>query len=89
MIRVMLEQESDALIVPNPAIADNDQGEKIVRLQQGDAWIDQVVELGIADDANTVILSGLQEGDVIKGLYINDVSMQNAGIGQDSEEYYG
>lgn len=80
MIRVMLEQERDVLVVPNPALADNDQGEKIVRLQQGDAWIDQVVELGISDDANTVVLSGLQEGDVIKGLYINDISMENAGV---------
>lgn len=80
MIKVMLEQERDVLVVPNPALADNDQGEKIVRLQQGDAWIDQVVELGISDDANTVVLSGLQEGDVIKGLYINDISMENAGV---------
>lgn len=80
MIKVMLEQEGDVLVVPNPALADNDQGEKIVRLQQGDAWIDQVVELGISDDANTVVLSGLQEGDVIKGLYINDISMENAGV---------
>ncbi|MBB1543792.1 MAG: HlyD family efflux transporter periplasmic adaptor subunit [candidate division SR1 bacterium] len=80
-VKVTLEQATDAIIVPSPAIADNVNGEKIVRLKKGDQRVDQVVEIGISDDANTQILSGLKVGDVIKGLYINDISMQNAGIG--------
>lgn len=80
-VKVTLEQVTDAIIVPSPAIADNVNGEKIVRLKKWDQRVDQVVEIGISDDANTQILSGLKVGDVIKGLYINDISMQNAGIG--------
>lgn len=80
-VKVTLEQVTDTIIVPSPAIADNVNGEKIVRLKKWDQRIDQVVEIGISDDANTQILSGLKVGDVIKGLYINDISMQNAGIG--------
>ena len=80
-VKVTLEQATDTIIVPSPAIADNVNGEKIVRLKKWDQRIDQVVEIGISDDANTQILSGLKVGDVIKGLYINDISMQNAGIG--------
>ena len=80
-VKVTLEQATDAIIVPSPAIADNVNGEKIVRLKKWDQRVDQVVEIGISDDANTQILSGLKVGDVIKGLYINDISMQNAGIG--------
>lgn len=80
-VKVTLEQATDTIIVPSPAIADNVNGEKIVRLKKWDQRIDQVVEIGISDAANTQILSGLKVGDVIKGLYINDISMQNAGIG--------
>lgn len=80
-VKVTLEQATDTIIVPSPAIADNVNGEKIVRLKKWDQRVDQVVEIGILDDANTQILSGLKVGDVIKGLYINDISMQNAGIG--------
>ncbi len=80
-VKVTLEQATDMIIVPSPAIADNVNGEKIVRLKKWDQRVDQVVEIGISDDANTQILSGLKVGDVIKGLYINDISMQNAGIG--------
>ena len=79
-VKVTLEQVTDTIIVPSPAIADNVNGEKIVRLKKWDQRVDQVVEIGISDDANTQILSGLKVGDVIKGLYINDISMQNAGI---------
>ena len=80
-VKVTLEQATDTIIVPSPAIADNVNGEKIVRLKKWDQRVDQVVEIGISDDANTQILSGLKVGDVSKGLYINDISMQNAGIG--------
>lgn len=79
-VKVTLEEAKDVVIVPSPAIADSKNGEKIVKLKKGEQWIDQVVEIGLVDDANTEILSGLTVGDTIKGLYINDVSMQNAGV---------
>lgn len=85
-IRVILWEEKNAIIAPNAAIADNDQGEKIVRLQKDGGWIDQVVEIWLSDDANTVVLSGLKVGDVIKGLYINETSLQNMGVGPQDEE---
>lgn len=44
-IKVILNSVTDAIIVPNPALADSKSGEKIVRLQKGDQWIDQVVEV--------------------------------------------
>lgn len=88
-IKVILDQELGALVVPNPAIAENENGEKIVRLQKNADWIDQIVETWLSDDVNTVILSGLNAGDVIKGLYINDTSLQNLGVGpQDDVEMY-
>ena len=59
-VKVTLEEVNDTIVIPSPAIADNVNGEKIVKLKRGDKWVDQVVELGISDDANTQILSGLK-----------------------------
>lgn len=86
-VKVVLEEANDVVVVPSPAIADSEKGEKIVKLQKGNQWIDQVVEVGISDDSNTQIISGVKEGDVIKGLYINDVSMQNLGVGSESSTF--
>ena len=76
-VKVTLEEERGKLVVPNPALADNEKGEKIVRLKKGNDRVDQVVEIGISDDSNTVILSGLKLGDTIKGFYMNGTSMAN------------
>ena len=81
-VKVTLEEERGKLVVPNPALADNERGEKIVRLKKGNDRVDQVVEIGISDDSNTVILSGLKLGDTIKGFYMNGTSMANLGLTQ-------
>ncbi len=81
-VKVTLEEERGKLVVPNPALADNEKGEKIVRLKKGNDRVDQVVEIGISDDSNTVILSGLKLGDTIKGFYMNGTSMANLGLTQ-------
>lgn len=86
-VQIMLNQVKDAIVIPNPAIVDNQQGQKVVRLQQANGeWKDQVIEIGIADDINTVVLSGLKVGEVIKGLYITEDAMKNAGIGKEGDE---
>lgn len=81
-VKVTLEEERGKLVVPNPALADNERGEKIVRLKKGNDRVDQVVEIGISDDSNTVILSGLKLGDTIKGFYMNGTSMANLWLTQ-------
>ena len=81
-VKVILESEKGKVVVPTPAIADNEQGEKIVSLKKGDKWIDQVVETGISDDMNTVILSGVKVWDTIKGFYMNETSATNLGLNQ-------
>lgn len=60
-IKIILDEALDVLVVPNPALADNDNGEKIVKLLKDGQRVDQVVETGITDEMNTVILSGLKE----------------------------
>ena len=87
-IKVVLNEEKDVLVVPNPAIVDNDRWEKVVRLKKSETeWVDQVVEIGLSDDVNTVILSWLKAWDIIKGLYITDDAIANAWI-TDEEEFW-
>ena len=81
-VKVILESEKGKVVVPTPAIADNEQGEKIVSLKKWDKWIDQVVEIGISDDMNTVILSGVKAWDTIKGFYMNETSAWNLWLNQ-------
>lgn len=81
-VKVILESEKGKVVVPNPAIADNEQGEKIVSLKKGNKRIDQVVETGISDDMNTVILSGVKAWDTIKGFYMNETSAWNLWLNQ-------
>ncbi len=88
-VNVILNEERGKVVIPNPAIVDSEFWTKIVRLKKGESWIDQEVEIGITDDMNTVILSGLKEGDIIKELYINDTSMQNFGVGAEDNNGFG
>lgn len=81
-VKVTIKEAKNVIVVPNPALADNERGEKIVRLKKGNDRVDQVVETGISDDSNTVILSGLKLGDTIKGFYMNETSMSNLGLVQ-------
>jgi hypothetical protein len=88
-IKVVLNEEKDALVIPNPAIVDNEIWEKIVRFQDKNGeWIDKVIEIWLSDDVNTVVLSGLKAWDIIKGLYITDSAITNAWIVDDEDSFW-
>lgn len=86
-IGVLINELRNILLIPNTAIADSEMGEKIVRLKKGTEWIDQVVETGMSDDFFVEVLSGLKEGDTIKELYINEESLDFAGLNQNGNEF--
>ncbi len=88
-IKVVLNEEKDALVIPNPAIVDNEIWEKIVLFQDKNGeWIDKVIEIWLSDDVNTVVLSGLKAWDIIKGLYITDSAITNAWIVDDEDSFW-
>lgn len=58
------DERADVLIVPASAIrSEGDQ--RIVRVQQGEQFVDQVIETGLSNDVDTEVVSGLNEGAVI------------------------
>lgn len=73
--RLQTAQREDVLLVPNRAIiADRQEGNYYVNLlvpgddgQEGEQQVEQIeVTIGLRDDENTQILSGLEEGDLLR-----------------------
>jgi multidrug efflux pump subunit AcrA (membrane-fusion protein) len=59
-------EKNNVLLVPNQAInADRSTGSFTVNLKVGDTVEEVPVTIGLRDNRNTEITSGLQEGDVL------------------------
>jgi HlyD family secretion protein len=80
-------QREDVLLVPNAAITpDRAAGKYFVDVQQTDGSFRQVeVSIGLRDDENTQITSGLTEGDVLRLISIQPAE----GINNDSGPFGG
>jgi HlyD family secretion protein len=62
---VVLEEETDVLVVPREAIFRDEEGAGYVWLLKGKLFQKQTVETGPAGIGITVILSGLKDGDLV------------------------
>jgi len=63
-IRILLNHQSEALVLPEEAILD-DGDNSIVFLKKAGKYYPQVVTLGAREDSHNEILSGIHEGDEI------------------------
>ncbi len=61
---VIIEQIENALVVPRAALATVDDN-TVVWLQEGASFMQRPVQVGSMNDTEAVILSGLQDGDMI------------------------
>ncbi|MDD2536894.1 MAG: HlyD family efflux transporter periplasmic adaptor subunit [Candidatus Absconditabacteria bacterium] len=86
MVTIVLEEAYDVLVVPNIAISTTAQGAVVMRVEDG-KYKKAFVQLGISDMANTEVLSGLEEGDIIMGVYLDKEGMAAAGIGDYEPNY--
>jgi HlyD family secretion protein len=62
---IVIEERANVLLVPNQAIKKDSQGNKIVRVKEGEQIQERPVATGISDGSLTEILSGLSEGDTV------------------------
>ncbi|MBA7481883.1 Macrolide export protein MacA [subsurface metagenome] len=62
---IILEGQSNVLLVPNRAISQDSQGNPVVKVMVNEEIEERPVVPGISDGFNTEIVSGLSEGDVI------------------------
>lgn len=64
LVEIAVAEQPDVLLVPVSAVR-SEGGQRFVRLQRGDTFVDQPVRLGMRNDLEVEVLEGLSEGDVI------------------------
>jgi len=84
-VEIVLDEAYDVLMVPNIAISFWPNGPMVMKVENG-KYKKIPVELWISDQANTEILWGLEEGDVIMGVFIDKEGMEAAGLGEGQGE---
>ena len=70
----MLASSENTLVVPRAAVgrvADRD----VVWVQQGERFVEQLVEVGLRSDTEVTVLSGIGVGDVIAAQSLTDTSV--------------
>jgi hypothetical protein len=64
-VDIITAEKKAVLLVPNKYIKQNSQGQKIVNILIDQKMQEQPVTLGLTDGAQTEVISGLNEGDVV------------------------
>ncbi len=77
--KIVTSQTKNVLVVPNQAITRVD-GKDVVSLFENGKWTDREVEIWTSDEQNTQIIAWLSFGDKIRGMYISEEGMINAGL---------
>jgi len=62
---IVLAKRSNVLLVPDRAIAEDSEGRTIVNVMVNEQIEERPVVIGISDDFNTEIVSGLNEGETV------------------------
>jgi HlyD family secretion protein len=62
---IITNTKDDILLIPSSAIKNDDAGNSYVQLLEKGKQVNQNIEIGLASDSQTEIVSGLKEGDVV------------------------
>lgn len=62
---IITNTKDDVLLVSSSAIKTNSDNENYVQIMKNAKLVDQIVEIGLASDSQTEIISGLSEGDMV------------------------
>lgn len=87
---IITEVKTDALAVPNSAVkTDANEGNYVQMLDASGQPQNQPVQIGIANDTSTEILSGLNEGDKVVTQTINAGGVAGTAAAQQSGGGFG
>ena len=82
MVTIILDEAYEVLVIPNMAISYGNEWPMVMKVENG-KYKKVPVELWISDQANTEVLWGLEEGDVIMGVFIDKEGMDSAGLNEE------
>ena len=66
-VEISQDEREDVLLIPSSAIR-TEGNRRIVRVQQGEEFIDREIQTGLSNDLETEVTGGLNEGDVIAAI---------------------
>ena len=81
-VTIILDEEYDVLMIPNMAVSYGNEGPMVMKVEKG-KYKKVPVELWISDQANVEVLGGLEEWDVIMGVFIDKEGMDAAGLNEE------
>ena len=62
---IITNTKDNVLLISSSAVKTNSDGENYVQIMKNGKPIDQIIEIGLASDSQTEIISGLSEGDIV------------------------
>jgi multidrug efflux pump subunit AcrA (membrane-fusion protein) len=62
---VTIDKRTGVLLVPSRAVIQDSQGKTTVKVMSGEQTTERLVTIGITDDVNTEVVSGLTEGETV------------------------
>ena len=62
---VIIDKRTDVLLLPSRAVTQDSQGKATVKVMSGGQTTERPVTIGITDDVNTEVISGLTEGETV------------------------
>ena len=81
---VLLETVPDVLSIPLEAVFTSEDGDHSVRVQDGQGWRPQGIDIGASNDTHVVVTSGLLEGQTVALIdpdTLNDAAKPGEGKG--------
>ena len=63
-VSIVTDRHSNSLLVPRVAVV-TERGQSSVYVAEGDVASQRVVELGFSDDENSIVVAGVEEGDLV------------------------
>jgi len=76
---IITEMKQDVLLIPNSAIKTQNNIQYVEVMQEDNTIYSQQIEVGISNDTNTEVVSGLAEGDKVVIQTISNSSSKTSG----------
>jgi multidrug efflux pump subunit AcrA (membrane-fusion protein) len=87
-ITVVLAEAKNVLMVPNIAISTGPEGAVVMKVENK-KYKKVPITTGISNQTHTQVLSGLSEGDMIMGVFIDKEGIEAAGLDEEQPSLFG
>jgi macrolide-specific efflux system membrane fusion protein len=87
LVTVNVAEAKDAILVPTLALV-RENNKVYVHLKQGNEYVLHEIQIGIANNFQAEVLSGLLVGDIILASVLDEAALQEMGIDGDGLSFF-